>query len=212
MTTQVGRRIKLDRAAILLLTTATLLLVQLGFVSMLFGSPRQYHIYWRPYHIAVLCVVSVVLIAAPVATTISVLFFAHSHQKPAFAISITLLPIAMALAYGNCLFWWILALEGSGYTVAETRSPMGLYRLDYTAGGDPPVSSYRLYECRPFDWWCRENGSLYSEGATGYQQAQTAELVLTSEDSLFIVLDGNTVARYSNEHLVCEDVGNLWCY
>ncbi len=188
-----------------------LLFLQLLFVAALFSDGSQYQLYWRPFHITILILVSVVLIVAPLATLLALILAIMTRRKSRLAVAAILVPTALILSLGNFIFWMALAWGNySGHTVAEYASSTSDYRLDYTLAGDPPVSFYELLQCQPVNWWCRRLGSLYAAGA-GHPPAKPAEFVPNADESLIIKIDSIAVARLSEGRFECFQTAEFWC-
>ncbi len=210
MTTLIKKQ-KVDSAVIALGLTGVLLLLEISLVIAIFSGSRRFGLYWRPFHVGILCFVSFALIATPLSAFVSMTLSAKSRSRIKRVVAAVFLPLTAVLTGGFALFWWVLIWGGgSGQTVAVMASPGIEYKLDYTASGDPPRSAYIMYECKPVNWWCRELGHVYS-GQLGFAPVEPAEIELSQDGDLSVKVNGVVVAYYGAGHFRCVESDAFYC-
>lgn len=201
------------RRNITLFVAGLLLIIQFLLSFLIFYWPENgFWIYWFPFYNLVFLLVTIV----PIFTIISV-FIAFTQLMRFLNLYIavlisTLFSVPLIFLCLVSFSVWIFMGYGVGNNkiIAEVKDRGTLYRLDYSAAGDPPMSSYHFYECDPTGWLCRQLGSFYPPDDQLFERLAPAEMLGTGE-KLTIVIDGTSAAHYTSGKFKCVQTNRFRC-
>jgi hypothetical protein len=157
--------------------------------------------YVAPHYYSIWLVSTAILFGLLIAVAIAILAALNSPHPRRFLHALLIAAPAGLLFAASCGWWGDLAMGvGQSDTVAQLGFHGALYRLDYTAPGEPPWPSLYIYECRPSPLLCRQIGTI-----TDIQVYRPLPaLQLRATDGGFAIIVGDSpVALFADGVLTC---------
>ena len=187
------------------LIALALVVLQGIFLWQAFPGMAEYRLYLPQMRWLAFTWDSIALPVLPIATVTSLLVAIGAKAYARAIGSAILVVLAGIMVMVSFILWWMYAYGyGFGYAVSEVAWNDAHYRLHYSVGGDPIVSSYSVLQCRPVAMWCRDVGMVVAW--SGYRPEDPTEVQFSADKEIGIDLAGSVIASFDGTEWRCIDV------
>jgi hypothetical protein len=188
--------LKLLLVAVALLACTQLLLLALTSLRQTFYLP-----YLAPHYFAIWIVSTAVMVLLLISASAACGLLLRSVNRLKGLSTAIIAAAALLLVAISCPWWGDLALGvGQSETVAQMKLGGLVYRLDYTAPGDPPFPGFYIYECWPSPEFCRQAATIIDVQV--YRPFPPLQLIPTN-GGFAVVVGGSPIALFTNGVLTC---------